>query len=347
MIKKYALLQKSINQRLEAFFKHKTNEATGISPFLGKLVKEKRNFVMAGGKRIRPVLFYIGYLMGDGKDKKAALDASICIELIHNYLLVHDDIIDQDTLRRGKPTLHITYKTLIKNLSSSPEHLGTSLAIVGGDILAMYGYEALSNATFPDNKKLQAIKVLNKILSDVTIGQDLDILYASKKKVTIQEILRVAEYKTAKYTIEGPLKLGATLAGANKGTLKVISDYALPLGIAFQIHDDILGMFGDKKRTGKSSDSDIKQHKQNLLLLYAKEHSRGDQKKTLRGAKLTTSGIERVKKIVKDTGSLDHAQALSRQLVEQSKGAIRKSSASKEVKEFLVELADYIIARKS
>ncbi|MSU60619.1 MAG: polyprenyl synthetase family protein [Candidatus Staskawiczbacteria bacterium] len=350
MMKKYLSLQKIIDQKLELFFNGKIKAAKNLSPFLVSNIKEKRNFVMNGGKRLRPILLYYGYIAAGGKNKKAIMDACIFIELIHGYLLIHDDIIDQDDQRRGMATLHRQYEALYKKLARQSGHLGVSLAIVAGDMLSTYGYDILGRSSFPDAQKIKALAELNSILSDATTGQTLDILYSTNATVELKDILKVFEYKTAKYTIEGPLRLGAILAGANQKMINLLSRYALPLGIAFQIQDDILGMFGNKKKTGKAIDSDIKQNKKTLLILQAKKLASVAQKKTLAQAlgnqHLKNAQVEAVRNIIKETKSLEYSQRLSEKLVNQSKQSIEKSNLSREVKAFLIELANYIISRE-
>ncbi|MBA4320744.1 MAG: hypothetical protein C0412_20325 [Flavobacterium sp.] len=190
---------------------------------------------------------------------------------------------------------------------------------------------------------------LNSILSNVAIGQELDIFYSTEQKIRLKDILKVLEYKTAKYTIEGPLHLGAILAEADQRTIRILSRYAIPLGIAFQIQDDILGIFGDEKKTGKSIDSDLKQGKQTLLIFQAQKYATPKQKKIIKHAlgnqNLNRFQVEEIRRIIRETKSLEYAQKLTKKLVNQSKDAVKKSSLPQEVKYFLMDFADYVISR--
>jgi len=343
-------LQKEINKRLKKFFEKKIKEIKKISPLLGKITADIGEFVLRGGKRIRPILFYYGYLAAGGKDGKAILDAAISVEIIHNYLLMHDDIIDRDEFRRGKLTIHQKYKKNYQKIVREAEHLGISAGIAAGDLTSSFGYEILTKSKFPESHKLKAINKLNQILIDVGSGEILDVFLGINHKLSQDEIFKILEYKTAKYTIEGPLYLGAILAGANKRIFKKISDYAIPLGIAFQIQDDILGIFGDEKKLGKPVGSDLKEGKQTLLIFKARKSANKRERKiideSLRNPKLTQDQLKKVREIIIKTGSLDFARNLAKTLVSKSKIVIKKSNFPSKVKEFLMKLADFIIERE-
>ncbi|MEK7503391.1 MAG: polyprenyl synthetase family protein [Patescibacteria group bacterium] len=220
-------LQKGINREVARFFNRKIKEATAAheKEILGWL----REYSLRPAKRIRAVLVNYGYFLAGGKDKEAILEASIFIELIHNYLLIHDDIIDKDEMRRGKKSLHSVR--------------GSDVAIVVGDMASALGYEALDSAAFPVKNRAPALAKLNKVLYATGYGQILDLFLREKiksgKKVNDKEVLDVYKKKTAFYTIVAPLQIGAILAGAGKNFLEKIEKFALPLGMAFQIKDDL------------------------------------------------------------------------------------------------------------
>lgn len=343
-------LQKKIKQRLEIFFKDKIKEFKKISPLAEQMIKEIRDFVMRGGKRIRPILLYYGYLAAGGKNKKVILDAAISIELIHNYLLIHDDIIDNDKVRRHKPTFHYQYQSIYHQVLKDAHHLGIGAGIIAGDLLSTFGYKLLTQSNFQQSAKIKALDVLNQAMINVEVGQILDVFLGLETRLTEDEILKILEYKTARYSIEGPLFIGAILAEANQKTLKILHQYAIPLGIAFQIQDDILGMFGDENKTGKLVGADIKEGKPNLLIFKAQKQANPKQKKILIEAlgnpNLTKMQLEKVKTIIIKTGSLQYSQNLAQKLVAQSKGILKKAHFPKEVKQSLISIADYIIQRE-
>lgn len=341
-------LKTQIKRRLNAFLKKKVNEAGQVSPLLKEMTYYGMEFVMRGGKRIRPALVYYGYLTGGGRNKKAILDVSICVELIHNYLLVHDDIIDRDELRRGKPTIHKHYQNFYRKIENR-EHLGNSAGILIGDLLCNFGYEILANAKFSGALKNKALARLNQMLTEVIFGEMLDVFLGLEKPLKEKDILNILKYKTAKYTIEGPLHIGAILAGSNKNTLRILSQYSIPLGMAFQIQDDILGIFGETKTTGKAVGADIREGKQTLLISraiqQASERQRKTIKQTLGNNKASVQDIQKIKEIIINTGSLEYCQKMAKFLAGQSKEVIKKSNFKQEVKEFLISIADYIVKR--
>jgi geranylgeranyl diphosphate synthase type I len=349
--KEIKILQKEINKRLEDFFDRKVKKTKKIfPPLVEKIISDIKEFNLRGGKRIRPILVYYGYLAAGGKDKKAILDTSIFIELLHNYILIHDDIIDRDEFRRGKPTIHYKYQDIYKKISKDFRNLGISAGIIAGDLTSVFGYEILTGSKFPEKYKIKAINRLSQILTDVGSGQILDVFLGISRQLRRDEIFKILEYKTARYTIEGPLHLGAILAGADKRVLKKLSDYAIPLGIAFQIQDDILGTFGDEKKLGKPVGSDLREGKQTLLIFEARKSANKKEKQIIEQAlgnpKLTKKQLEKVRKIIIKTGSLDFAKVLAKKLVSQSKIVIEKSNFSTNVKEFLMNLADFLIERE-
>jgi len=228
-------------------------------------------------------------------------------------------------------------------------HFGISMAIIAGDILAALGNEILCVLNLKEEYKTSAIARLNNVIHTVIYGEALDIL-SELKPVTQKDVEKVHKLKTASYTIEGPLQIGALLAGANNEQLKTLSDYAIPLGVAFQIQDDILGMFGDEQKVGKPCDSDLKEGKQTLLILKALEKASQEQKDIIKSAlgnpDITKEQLEQVRQIIKDTGSLQYSQDLAKQLIEKAKSIIMNSDFQQQGKDFLIGIADYMLERE-
>lgn len=342
-------LRQEINDRLGRFFKRKIEEAATISRALVPFVRETKRFVMHEGKRLRPMLFYHGYRASGGKDEDAVLDAALSIELIHNYLLIHDDVIDEDDLRRGQPTMHRRWERAYeKKRPAEARHLGQAFAIVIGDLLATYGYEALARSRFPNEEKVRACTKLNAILSDVVVGQTLDMLWSLKERVSQRDILAAFKYKTARYTVEGPLHLGALLAVASEDLLKQLSQIALPLGTAFQIHDDIIDLFGDGRAKGRPIGSDLKAGKQTLLAWYARKHASPTQNHVLEEAlgnrQLDKKALETTKEVIVKTGALAYAQKVTIRLLGQSQAALRRARLPQETGAFLNEITEQLMA---
>ncbi|MBW2977830.1 polyprenyl synthetase family protein [Candidatus Woesearchaeota archaeon] len=340
-----------VNKELDLFFKDKLEKADQIDPSSKQMIELLREFTMRGGKRLRAALVYHGYKCFSNKNLKEIIKASMTMELIQSYLLIHDDIIDNDDLRRNGPTLHISYKNIAKRKYKKIDsnHFGISMAILAGDICAAFANEIIAKLKIKEKYKTPALSVLNHSVHHVIYGQALDIL-SELRTITNKDIEKIHRLKTATYTIESPLKIGALLAGAKQKHLNILSRYAILLGKAFQIKDDILGMFGEKQKVGKPVDSDLKEGKKNLLILKALENATPAQKQQIQEAlgnpDLTKNQLNQVRAIIIKTGSLSYSQNLAKKLVQKAKSAIKSAKLKPEGKKFLFKIADYIEQRE-
>lgn len=332
-----------IDSRLKNFFEERLRRADSVASVGVEALEILKDFSLGGGKRIRPMLCIFSYKGFGGGNEKAIVDAALAVELMESYLLIHDDIIDQDEMRRGYLTVHKVYEA-----KSGDRHFGMSMAIVVGDIAASLGCEAILNADFPARKRLLALEKFNKVIINTCIGQMLD-MKSERVKVTEQDILRMHALKTAVYTIEGPLHIGALLAGANQKQIEKLSDFAIPLGKAFQLQDDILGMFGTRQRIGKPVGSDIREGKKTLLVLKALERAGTQQAKfliqCLGNRLLKEKQVQKVQDIVRSTGSLEYSQRLVQSYLEQANRALTSTKMNKEGQGFLRYIAQYIANR--
>jgi geranylgeranyl diphosphate synthase type I len=330
-------------RHLDEFFSQKKKETSKVSPEIARLMDVYRDY-MRGGKMARGALTVLGYQVSGGRDFEAILPASIAIEIIHSFLLIHDDWIDQDERRRGKPTVHQQFS------QEQGDHFGASLAIILGDAGAFLSYELMASSSFPEKRKIKALCLLNQFLLKTAYGEILDIKYDFLKEITWDEIMLVRKYKTAIYTIVMPLSIGAVLAGARESKLKAIEKYGLPVGIAFQLQDDILGVFGETEKTGKSAESDIRGGKMTLLYAKALELASPKEKKFLLKhygrRKITAEQIGQIRRIIEDTGALAFSQKEAKRLVEQGKKFIPQITVNQEIQSTLNSLADFMIERK-
>ncbi len=223
------------------------------------------NYILGlGGKRLRPVLVL---MTADifGCDYKKALDAALAIEVFHNFSLVHDDIMDEAPLRRGKATIHQKYDI--------------NTGILSGDVMLIYAYKYLLDI---EKKEVipEILSIFTKVSADVCIGQQYDINFETAKQVTIEEYLKMIELKTAAL-IAGAMYTGALLAGASKVDCQNLYEFGLNIGTAFQLQDDILDTYGDAATFGKRIGGDIVQNKKTYLVLTALERANSTQKKQL------------------------------------------------------------------
>jgi len=319
----------------------------------GKFIKD---FICSGGKRLRAAFTYYGYHAAGGGDIENILFASAGMEILHNFFLIHDDIIDKSDLRRNEPTIHKRYelyyehKGLISDLPVQDKtHLASSMAIIVGDICCALAYEALIDSGFDENNILTGLKMMHEIVKVTAVGEMLDIVKPIEKSATEEEILQIHLLKTAKYTVECPLLLGAILQGTTQDILNSLSKYAIPVGIAFQIRDDILGIFGTEEKLGKPIGSDIEEGKQTLLTVKALEKASPAQKEKLTSligkSRVDISDMEDVKRIVEETGALKYSEERIISLSEEGKGALRNTPIRRDTKDILLGLADAMVWR--
>jgi geranylgeranyl diphosphate synthase type I len=340
-----------VEKELNGFFDDKIRRAKLVDSSAAEMLELLKEYTLRGGKRIRAALIYFGYRCFSDKNLKEVVKASICAELIQTAVLIHDDLIDQDSLRRKGPTLHISYENIGRknNFKGDPAHFGASMSIIAGDAGYALANEILAKINIKNRYKVKAIEKFNYILRQVIYGQGLDIL-SEQKEVTESDIEKIHHLKTATYTVQGPLHIGALLAGARKKHLDLLSGYALPLGKAFQLQDDILGMFGDEAKIGKPVGSDVKQGKKTLLILKALEKGSDKQKvfikRHLGNARISKQQLEEFRKIIVDTGSLNYSKKLIKSLLDKSRNIILKAKLKPYGKKFLLDLAGFMEKRE-
>lgn len=329
---------------LDAFFSQKVKAGRKIDVRVSECLKTLSDY-SAGGKKVRGALTNLGYRLAGGGDSKAILRASCGIELLHDFLLIHDDIVDNDVTRHGRPTVHQKYS---KNRG---QRFGVANAIIIGDISAFLGYDLIAQSAFPAERKIEALTRLNDLLLKTAYGEMLDIEFDFKTKVSWEDILKVRTYKTAYYTFVMPLTVGAVLGNADGKTIEAIEKYGVPVGLAFQLADDILGVFGDPSRTGKSNESDIREGKKTLLFAKSLELSNKTGKKFLLkwyGAKnLTGEKITGIRGTMKSCGSLDYSTRLAEKLVRKGKKYISLITSDRQNQNILASIADYVISRQN
>lgn len=343
-----------LDPKIGAYFDKAIAEADKEDKLVADAIKYSRKLVLSGGKRLRAAFMYYGYIGAGGAEEEKILEASMSIELIHSFLLVHDDIIDRDDMRHGVTTLHRHYANVGKTFfpEKDTEHFGNAMAIIVGDMLSAFGNDIIFSSDFVPERKFLALSKLQDIVSFTVIGQARDIYTEYQGEASEQEILSMYKNKTSKYTVEGPLHLGALLAGAEEKLLNELSDYAIPLGIAFQIQDDILGIFGNSERLGKPTGSDIQEGKITLLVSRALRDGTKEQKKRIkeilaRGDKLAEQEIKEFRELIEATGAKEGAKQLATQYIEEGKKALEavREKLDARAYDFLSSIAEYMMKR--
>ncbi len=343
-----------LDPKIAAYFDKTIVEAKREDDLVCQAIEHVKTMTLAGGKRLRPAFMYYGYLAAGGRDRERILNTAVAVELIHVFLLIHDDIIDRDALRHGEPTLHERYRSWGKKYLGleNPEHFGDSIALIVGDMLFALGNDIIFTSGFPEKNLYAALSRMQKIVSHTVVGQARDIYIEYRGKATSEEVLSMYEKKTARYTVEGPLHLGSLLAGGTPELAAELTRYALPIGIAFQIQDDILGIYGDEERIGKPIGSDIREGKITLLVSYVFEQADRTIKKELdlilkKGKALSLDDIERFRVIIRETGALVRAQELAQKYIQEGEGVLStmQSPIAPEAREFLLGVASYMAKR--
>ena len=332
----HADYKKRIDAELALFLDDVLKRHGNAGGWPAMVLARARDFCLRGGKRLRPMLVVFGYQACGGKHVARVLKPAVAVELMEAFLLVHDDIIDRDELRRGFPTLHREFDT---------EHhgFGESLAIIAGDILSVLGVEAILRSDFPLKNRELAVRAFAYAVVETCLGQVRELELSLNKDVTEAEVSRLYEQKTAAYTFEAPLLIGAHLAG---GSDEALVAYAKTLGRAFQLQDDILGLFGRQEVIGKPVGSDVREGKRTILMLKALARSDARQKAILESALGKDSMVEQVRSIIRETGALDATKQEAAGLAAEAKRIMESSGLKSPGKDSLVALADFVVRRE-
>ena len=340
-------LKNELDKKLKSFMVNLENRyhLKDISPVLHMAMKD---FILRGGKRIRPILFIMGYRGFTPKNPRGLFESALSIEILHSFLLIHDDIIDKSLTRRGKPAMHVIFKQYLKKYPKA-KFSGEDLAIVAGDIIYALAIESFLAIEENPARKEKALKKFIEAAFYTGCGEFIDTMYGAQniEQVTLKNINRIYDFKTAHYTFAGPLITGAILAGANDAEIKKLSQFGMNLGRAFQIKDDILGIFAEEKYTGKPVTNDLQENKKTLLLWFAFKKAAPAQKRILKTIlsknKITPQDIAIVQNIMAKTKSLEYAKANIAQLLKKAVIAIKSSKIKKTYKEILTRYSTSLL----
>jgi len=336
-------IKTKIERELKGYIKSldKAYSLSRVSPLLFKSIKE---FLSRRGKRVRPILFTIGYLGFSDKAAPGLYRSAVSIELLHDFMLVHDDIIDKSDTRRGRPSMHTMFNRSLKGLKSI-KFSGEDLTIVAGDIMFAMALHAF---LYIKEEPVRKEKALNKLIEAALYtgsGEFIELFKgaAGINEVNKNEIYRIYDLKTANYTFASPLCIGATLAGARERETQKLFSYGIRLGRAFQIKDDIIGIFADERVIGKPNLTDIKEGKKTILIWQAYNRSSRSKKLLIKGIfKKNNPGLtdlKNIRKIIEDTGSLLWAKNEVKKLMRESQLILESSAMKQFYKKSLSEFA--------
>lgn len=332
-------IEKKIRQGLPKFISDidRAYSLSKISPLLFKSIKE---FVLRKGKLIRPTLFAAGYLGFSKKPARRLYTSALSLEFLHDFMLVHDDIIDKSNTRRGKPSMH---KMLGGHLGrvKGAKVSGEDLAIVAGDVMYALGILAFLSIKESMARKEKALKKFIEAAVYTGGGEFIELLYGITdiEKINKADIYRIYDYKTANYTFAYPLSVGAILAGANQKQTDILFKYGIYLGRAFQIKDDILGMFSSQERIGKSALTDLQEAKKTVLIWYAYNHTgrlnKSVIKNTFAKKNIGRQDLLKMRKIITGSGAREFAQKEVLGMIKKAQRLLALSNISPGCKEFL------------
>jgi len=289
---------------------------------------------VSGGKRLRAAFAYWGWRAAGGSPSStdSILNAAAAIELVHASALVHDDVIDASATRRGGPAAQRAFAALRRSETPDAEpgaadQFGGSAAILLGDLLLAWSDELFTQSGFKPKALAGGRVYFDKLRNEVVAGQYLDVLAQTRRRSSAADAMRVLLYKSAKYTVERPLQLGAALAKTDGDLLRSLSSYGVPLGEAFQLRDDLLGVFGRADLTGKPSGDDIREGKRTLLM--ARAFDKGDEAQrvlldaALGNADLDDRGIAEVHQVLAATGAVTAVETVISELTSAALATLR------------------------
>jgi len=317
----------------------------GIDDGLTPVADALEAFLLRGGKRLRPAFAYWGYRGAGGPDSTQVVATLAALELVQASALIHDDLMDRSDTRRGEPAIHRRFGTHHRRAgwTGSADAFGEASAILLGDLCLVWSDELLHSSGLDSTTLARARPVFDEMRSEVTVGQYLDVLTQATGDTSLERAGKVARFKSAKYTVERPLLVGAALADAGPEVQAAYSAYGLPLGEAFQLRDDVLGVFGDPEQTGKPAGDDLREGKRTYLVAAAMQTLDPAGRKLLEqrlgDPELDTEGVAALRELIVGSGALERTETRIAQLTETAVAALHRVELLPEAREVLVELA--------
>lgn len=322
-----------------------------------RIVEEVTRATVRQGGRIRPLLCCCGYAACGGEGgplDRRIINAAASLELLHTFAILHDDVMDGSSMRRGEPTIYrrVTDEHRDSGFPGDSDRYGISVAILAGDLALVISDHLLAQSGFSPDLLTAASVPVTKMRLDAIAGQYLDLSHSGRRVTDPNLTARIARLKTGSYSVEGPLLVGATLAGASESAKKALEAFARPLGEAFQLTDDLLGMFGDPQITGKSADNDLRQGKPTSLMARALSLAPPATKEGILSVwgepAASDEDLEILRKTVRESGAVRSMIRSINALVAEAKAAVQDPESHDLVPvpcAQMVKLAESIVAR--
>jgi geranylgeranyl diphosphate synthase type I len=340
-------LQSRVQLLLDEHLDDQEARLAALGPDAERLVDAARGAVR-GGKRFRAMFCYWGFRAvrapGDEDEERSLLRAAAALELLHASALVHDDLMDASDTRRGRPSVHRAFEEShhVQRWRGDAEQYGAAAAVLLGDLLLSWSDELLRLCGLPDDVVLSALRCFDTTRSEVIAGQFLDVSVQARGDADVAQSMRVLRYKSAKYSVERPLHIGAALAGESAATLEALSAYGLPLGEAFELRDDLLGVFGDPEVTGKPAGDDLSEGKRTVLVALALSgSSEADARRidAALGRPLTGREVAEVQRLIERSGAHAEVETRIEKLTAESLAAVDSAAITEDSRPVLRELA--------
>ena len=346
-----AEIARRVDGRIDRLLSSEIERWTSADGELGEPFSALRDLILAGGKRLRPAFCHWAFVGAGGHpDDPRVIDAGAALELLHTFALIHDDIMDGSSTRRGTETVHVGFEErhALDGWRGEGRRFGEGVAILVGDLAFVYADHLLADAP------PAAAGVFTELRIEVNVGQYLDLVGTARGRIGADEARRISRYKSGKYTVERPLHLGAALAGRLDDLAGALSGYGLPLGEAFQLRDDLLGVFGDETVTGKPVGEDLREGKPTVLYATAWEKATA----TGRAGRAALRVLERygapdldgddisaLQDVLVETGAVEEVERAIEELVARAVVALDAAPISAPARHALGDLAHYVAGR--
>jgi geranylgeranyl diphosphate synthase type I len=346
-------LARRVEDDLRRFLREERLAFEPEDPGVLLLFDELDRVIGSGGKRLRPLFCLLGHRAAGGDVDERAVRAATALELLHTFAIVHDDVMDRSRTRRGVAASWVYFAAQHREarFRGAADAYGTSAAVLLGDLALVLADAALLGSGFEGEPLMLALRRYARMRTEVVAGQYLDVLAAHRGTTDEREARRIAVLKSGGYTVEGPLHIGALLAGAGPELLTTLSRYGVALGEAFQLRDDVLGVFGEPEVTGKDRDSDLREGKRTVLVAKAQAMAENEDDRRLLGDRLghgdlSQDELERARTAIDTSGALGATLGLIEGRVATAKDALRPDSMAPDARLLLGEMADVVAVRR-
>lgn len=337
-------IRHDLNQILAEFTRNRSASLTSIGSELTPVANAMSDFINDGGKRFRPLFAYLGYVATGAVARPEILKACTALELVHVCALIHDDVMDGSDTRRNKPAIHKSFESLhnAENLKGDAQRFGVASAILLGDLALVWADRMLVESGISQKEFVGCQEVFCEMRDELMAGQYLDVLEGALATTSVERSLKVARFKSGKYSIERPLHFGAALAD-RKDLFETYSNFGLPLGEAFQLRDDLLGVFGDPKITGKPAGDDLREGKRTVLIATTMELASPSAKEKLEAGlgkqDISEEEITELQQIIQSCGASAKVEKLITELTNKAISALRDPRIDTKIASSLEEMA--------